>query len=144
MDTVWRWLHLIAASFWLGGLIMLAIVTISAARAVDRTIFRALIRRVGRAFLAWSLVAWAVLALTGVAMAATRLHKPADLTTIGYGRTLVLKSSLFILVIIATVGHTVAAGRTSTSALRFSRVLSPVILLLTLAIFFLAARLASA
>jgi putative copper export protein len=143
MDTIWPWLHLIAAAYWLGGLIMLAIVTMSAIRTLERTAFRALIRRVGRAFFAGSLIAWAVLAVSGVAMATARLHSIGDLTASAYGRTLALKSSLFVLVIIATIAHTVAGGRASPGTLRLSRVLSPLILLFTLAIFFLAVRLAS-
>ena len=120
---------------------MLAIVTMGAVRSLDRATFRALIRRVGRAFFAGSVIAWAVLALTGVAMASSRLHALGDLTATVYGRTLALKSLLFVLVIVATIVHTLAGGRTTAGALRLSRVLSPLILLLTLAIFYLAVRL---
>lgn len=122
---------------------MLAIVTMSAIRTLDRTAFRALIRRVGRAFFVGSLIAWAVLAASGVVMAAARLHSLDDLTTSVFGRTLTLKSGLFVLVIVATIAHTVAGGRASPGAIRLSRVLSPLILLSTLVIFYLAARLAS-
>lgn len=143
MGIFWRWLHLVAAGFWLGGLIMLAIVTMSALAIVDRPTFRELIRRVGRAFLLGSLIAWVLLALSGIAMATTRLRSTGALLDTAYGRTLSLKSVLFVLVILATVAHTVAGGRSSPAAVRTSRVLSPVILLLTLAIFYLAARLPS-
>ena len=143
MEIVWRWLHLVAAGFWLGGLIMLAIVTMSAIRVVDRPTFRVLIRRVGRAFLLGSLIAWAVLALSGFAMATTRLRSIGASLDTTYGRTLSLKSILFIVVIVATIAHTVAGGRSTAAAIRASRILSPVILLLTLAIFYLAVRLPS-
>lgn len=141
METLWRWLHLVAAAFWLGGLVMLAIVTMSAVRSMDRPTFRALLRRVGRAFFAGSVIAWAVLTLSGVAMASSHLRSLGDLAATGYGRTLALKSFLFALVIIGTIAHTIAGASTSPRAVRLSRVLSPLILLLTLAIFFLAVRL---
>lgn len=143
MDVVWRWLHLVAAGFWLGGLAMLAIVTMSALRVVDRPTFRGLIRRVGRAFLAGSVLAWIVLAGSGLAMATTRVRSIDALTHSAYGRTLTLKSVLFVIVVLASIAHTVAGGRSSPAAIRTSRVLSPLILLLTLAIFYLAVRLPS-
>ena len=143
VEIIWRWLHLLAAGFWLGGLIMLAIVTMSALRVVERATFRDLIRRVGQAFLVGSLIAWVALALSGIAMATTRLGSTAALLDTAYGRILSLKSVLFIVVILATFAHTVAGGRSSPAAIRTSRLLSPVILLLTLAIFYLAVRLPS-
>ena len=143
VENLWRWLHLVAAAFWLGGLSMLAIVTMSAIRTMDRAAFRALIRRVGRAFFAGSLIAWAVLVASGLALATARVHSINDLTVSAYGRTLALKSVLFVLVITATIAHTVAGGRASPSAIRLSRILSLLILLLTLVIFFLAVRLVS-
>jgi putative copper export protein len=141
VDIFWRWLHLLAAGFWLGGLVMLAMVTMSAIRVMERPAFRQLIRRVGRAFLVGSIIAWVVLAISGVAMAVTRIHSINELTGTGYGRTLLAKAVLFLLAIIGTVAHTLAGGRASPVAIRLSRSLSPVIFLLTLAIFYLAARL---
>jgi putative copper export protein len=142
LDVFLRWLHLLAAAFWFGGLVMLAIVTFSALSLLDRPTFRALIRRVGRAFLIGSVAAWAVLALSGVVMAAGRLHRLSELSSTAFGRTLTAKTVLFILAIAATIAHTVAGGRSSKVAIRLSRTLSPLILLLTLAIFYLAVRLA--
>ncbi|HEY9289234.1 MAG TPA: hypothetical protein VIT43_14570 [Candidatus Dormibacteraeota bacterium] len=141
MELFWLWLHLLAAAFWLGGLLMLAIVTVSALRLLDRPTFRALIRRVGRVFLLGSLIAWAILALSGLALAGGRIHTLGDLTATGFGRTLLLKTGLFGLAIVLTLVHTVAGGRSSPVAVRLSRTLSPVIFLLTLAIFYLAVRL---
>lgn len=141
MDVFWRWLHLVAAAFWLGGLTMLAIVTMSAIRVVDRPTFRQLIRRVGRAFLLGSLISWAILGISGLGMAVSRLHSISELSSTSFGRTLAAKTALFILAIILTAVHTLAGGRSSPAALRLSRTLSPVIFLLTLAIFYLAVRL---
>ena len=41
MDEAWRLIHLVAAAFWLGGMISLAIVAVIAARTLDRPTFRA-------------------------------------------------------------------------------------------------------
>jgi putative copper export protein len=65
----------------------------------------------------------------------------SDLTTTGFGRTLLVKTGLFGLAIVLTLVHTVAGRRSSPLAVRLSRSLSPVIFLLTLAIFYLAVRL---
>ena len=142
MDIFWRWLHLVAASFWLGGLIMLAIVTVIALRAIDAATFRQLIRRVGRAFLVGSVIAWAILGISGVGMASARLRSLGELTTTSFGRTLAEKTGLFLLAIVLTVAHTVAGARSSPLAVRLSRTLSPLIFLVTLAIFYFAVRLA--
>ena len=60
-----RWLHLIAMAFFVGGQLMLAAVVVPVLRGGDRAALRAAARRFG-----WgSLVALAVLAATGSAMA---------------------------------------------------------------------------
>lgn len=142
MDVLWRFLHLVAAGFWLGGLIMLAVVTISAVRVMDRLAFRQLIRRVGRAFLLASVVAWLMLAISGTGMTVSRLHSLGELTSTGFGRTLLFKTGLFLLAIVLTIAHTFAGSRSTPMAIRLSRTLSPVIFLVTLVIFYLAVRLA--
>ena len=50
MDDAWRLIHLIGAVFWLGGMILLALVAVIAARTLDRTSFRQLMSRTGRIF----------------------------------------------------------------------------------------------
>jgi putative copper export protein len=37
LDETWRLIHLVAAAFWLGGMIFLAVVAVIAARTLDRT-----------------------------------------------------------------------------------------------------------
>ena len=66
--TLWNgilWLHLIAMAFFVGGQLMLAAVVVPALRGGDRERLRA----VARGFGAGTLVALAVLAATGAAMA---------------------------------------------------------------------------
>jgi putative copper export protein len=40
LDETWRLIHLVAAAFWLGGLIFLAVVAVIAARTLDQPTFR--------------------------------------------------------------------------------------------------------
>jgi putative copper export protein len=60
-----RWLHLIAMAFFVGGQLMLAAVVVPVLRGGDREALRAAARRFGGG----SLIALAVLAATGAAMA---------------------------------------------------------------------------
>lgn len=67
--TVWegiRWLHLVAMAFFVGGQLVLAAAVVPALRGVDGG---APLRAVARRFGAGTLVALAVLVLTGAAMA---------------------------------------------------------------------------
>jgi putative copper export protein len=143
VDEAWRLLHLIAAAYWLGGLIALAMLAVVAHRLLEAEAFRALMTRAGRAFLAGSVVAWALIAVSGVSMAAGRLHNLGELQSTGWGRTLELKSGIALVAIILTAVHSVAGARSSSTGwVATSRVLSPLILVTTLAIYYLAVRLA--
>ena len=139
---MWRLIHLVAAAYWLGGLIMLAVIAVVARRSLDDAAFRALMARAGRAFLVGSLVAGAAIAASGVAMAATHLHGFGELRTTEWGRTLETKTSLAILLFALAGLHSRAGSRASRRWIVVSRVLSPVILVVTLAVFYLAVRLA--
>jgi putative copper export protein len=142
VDEAWRLLHLLAAAYWLGGLIMLALLAAVAHRRLDEAAFRAQMSTAGRVFLAGSVVAWALIAVSGVGLATGRLHGLGQLQSTGWGRTLELKTSLALLAVLLTAGHSIAGSRTSSpSWIAASRVLSPLILLTTVAIFYLAVRL---
>jgi len=68
VDKVWfviRYLHLLAAAFFVGGQLMLAGVVVPVLRAGERLALRSVARRFGYG----TLVAFAVLIATGVAMA---------------------------------------------------------------------------
>jgi copper transport protein len=80
------WLHLVAASVWVGGLVALALCVWPAAPQLRRRAF------LGFARLAFALVAAMVLA--GAYLAYLRLPEPADLWQTGYGRLLLLKGTL--------------------------------------------------
>lgn len=143
MDATWRLLHLVAAAYWLGGLITLAMIAVVARRTGTLDGFSLLMRRTGRAFAAGAVVAGLVLAASGIALARQRLTSWEGLTTTPWGRVLALKTALAAVVVILTVGHSWLGSRTERSGVISSRALSSAILLMTLAIFYLAARLAS-
>ena len=142
MDAVWRLIHLVAAAYWLGGLIMLAVFAVIARRSLDDSAFRPLLARAGRAFLVGSLLAGAAIAVSGVALASAHLHGLGDLRSTDWGRTLETKTSLAILLVILAGLHSFAGSRASRTWVVASRVLSPLILVVTLAVFYLAVRLA--
>jgi putative copper export protein len=141
--VLWRFLHLVAAAYWLGGLIVLTIVAVAATRSLDRAAFRRLMSQVGRVYLAGSLMAWLLLAITGVAMASAHVPSLAALGSTSWGRTLALKTSFAVAAVILTLVHSWAGSRGSGRSIVASRFLSPIILMLTLTIFYLASRLAS-
>jgi putative copper export protein len=143
VETTWRLLHLAAAAYWLGGLIALAIVAVVARRTLPPDSFGLLMRRAGRAFAAGAALAGVVLAATGIALARERLPSWEELTTTPWGRTLALKTTLAVVVAMLALVHSWTGSRTDRPAVVISRALSPAILLITLAIFYLAARLAS-
>ncbi len=68
VDKVWfvaRWLHVLAAMFFLGGQLMLAAVIVPVLRGGDRVALRAIARRFGIG----TLIAFALLVATGIPMA---------------------------------------------------------------------------
>ena len=62
MDEAWRLIHLVAAAFWLGGMISLAIIAVIAARTLERPTFRRFMARAGRSFAVASVIARATIA----------------------------------------------------------------------------------
>ena len=142
MDEAWRLIHLVAAAFWLGGLIFLAFVAVIAARTLDRPAFRRLMSRTGRAFAVGSVVAWTLIATSGAAMAWPRLgYSLNQLESTSFGHLLEEKTRLMVLLLILTGVHTVASRRTdSKAAIVASRILAPLLFVVTLGIFWFAVR----
>ena len=85
-------LHLTAVSIWIGGLACLAAVLLRAPRALAS---EALAR-----FSRLALCSIGAIGVTGIARAAGELASPAQLLTTGYGRSLVLKSSLLVPILV--------------------------------------------
>jgi putative copper resistance protein D len=159
-DTFVRSLHLIAAATWAGGLIFLAVAVSVVRRSVPPESRVELLRSLGRAFAVVGGLALLVLIATGIDMASDR-HAWDHLTDTTYGKTLLAKLILVGVVIILTLVHSLVQGpalsRLRERSLRepddaqlqarirrragFSGIVSLLILLATLAILVLAARL---
>jgi putative copper export protein len=142
MDSGWRFVHLVAAAYWLGGLIVLGIVAVVANRTLTAEGFGPFMRRAGWAFAAGAGLAGLILAASGVALARQRITSVEALATTAWGRTLTLKSVLAAVLVLMTVVHSWLGSRTQRPAVVGSRVLSATILVGTLGIFYLAGRLA--
>lgn len=107
-----RWLHLLAATVWVGGLITLGALVPAARKAgAERSILQAMARQFGR-------VSWAAMALAIV----TGVIQLLDMDLSGgvdtdYGRTLFVKLLLVGIAIALALGHQLTA-RTTTPAVR--------------------------
>ncbi len=142
MDETWRLIHLVAAAFWLGGMIVLAVVAVIAARTLDKPTFGRFMARAGQAFAAGAAVAGVVIAVSGAAMAWPRLgYTLTNLPSTVFGRLLEAKTSLAVLAVTLAVVHALTGRRTdSRMAIVASRTTSLLLFLVTLAIFWLAVR----
>ena len=142
MDEAWRLLHLLAAAFWLGGLIVLGMLAVVSHRVLDAESFQTLMVSAGRAFLGASAIAWIVIAASGVALAAGRIQGVGQLQSTGWGRTLEAKTGLAFLAVVLAAVHSVAGRKTSSAGwVVASRGLSALVLLVTVGVFYLAVRL---
>lgn len=129
-----RWLHLIAASVWVGGLITLGALVPSLRRAgAGREVLQAMARQFGR--VSWSAMALAV--VTGV-IQLTRVDLSGGAAT-SYGRALFAKLLLVGVAAALALGHQLTA-RTTTAAVR--GVIQALILLSSLGILAMAVVLA--
>ena len=128
------WLHLVGAALWLGGLVMLAVTVVVALRTLPRELFRAFIRRAGWAFAALSAVAWLLIGVSGVVLAGQA----------GWPAVVRVKTILGTAILAATAVH-VVTGRLTASrvAIVTSRTLALLVLLGTLAIYWLGVQAAS-
>jgi putative copper export protein len=122
------WLHLLAAGFWLGGLVFLALVVI--ALRGDRDLLRSVIGPVGRAFGYGAIVAWILLGATGLVLS------DGD-----WSPTLLTKTGLAALAVVSGAAHVVTGRSKERSLLTVSRSMAGVTFLATLAVFLLATRL---
>jgi putative copper export protein len=114
MDDVWtlvRWLHLLAVATWLGGMIFLGAVVVPVVRAsggIARS--RELVTAVGRRFGVVGGIAWATLLVTGLLLLDHRNVSVADLTDSDYGRRVLTKLVLLLLIGVVVVLHATVQG----------------------------------
>jgi putative copper export protein len=142
MGESWRLIHLVAAAFWLGGMILLAVIAVVAARTLDKPTFGRFMARAGQAFAAGAAIAGVVIAISGAAMAWPRLgYTLTNLPSTVFGRLLEAKTSLAVLAVTLAGVHALTGRRTdSRLAIVASRAISLLLFLVTLAIFWLAVR----
>jgi putative copper export protein len=160
-DTAVRFLHLLGAAVWVGGVIFLGVAATTARRTVSDRDRIAFFRTFGRRFAVIAGAAIVVLVATGWEMAAERIPDWPDLGDSDYARELRDKLGLVVLVVALTAYHSFVQGpalsrlreqaldRPDDGALRGeirrrsarAGVVQVLILLVTLAILWMAARL---
>jgi copper transport protein len=90
-NVVADWVHLSAASLWVGGLVTLAVAVWPAAPELRREAFARFSRL--------ALVLVALVLLAGIYLSIVRLPRLSDLWTHGYGQVLLVKLALVVLVL---------------------------------------------
>jgi uncharacterized membrane protein len=98
-------LHLLFNAAWLGGLLYISAVLVPAARALSPRESAVALARGVPAFSALAIVAAAFLTLTGSLNATVRLTTASQLVTTAYGRTLVVKTELFLVMCAISAYH---------------------------------------
>ena len=134
-------LHLLAAAFWLGGLLFLPIVVFQGHRTLEHEPFQRLLRATGRAFGLGSILAWTTLGITGYLLAREHLMGIEALSGTAFGQRLSLKIALAAGALLAALLHTATARARSRALLMVSRVLAAATLVLTVGVFYEAALL---
>ena len=108
-DDLWtlaRFLHVLGAAAWVGGMIVLGAVAVPAARAAgDRTAGRRVLTTAARRFGVVGGLAWVVLLGTGFALMDHRGLTLADLPDSDYGRRLLAKIGLLLAMGVVTLLH---------------------------------------
>lgn len=99
------WLHLLAESAWIGGLLTLCLVLPAALGPLSDTDRTSALTAVLRRFSAVGVISVALLAATGLFSALIHLFQPSDLTDTGYGQTLLLKILLIIPLLLVGLYH---------------------------------------
>jgi copper transport protein len=103
--VVTDWVHLLAASLWIGGIAQIALAWLPAIRDLDRAsrldVIRSVLPRFGRV----ALPAFLVVAASGLVNALIQLGELSALWETAYGRVLAAKIALVGLIALASYGH---------------------------------------
>ena len=101
------WLHLLAASVWIGGVAQIALTwaprLVDTAPALRRAVMRDVLARFGRL----ALPAFALLAASGLINALIQVGRVGALWQTGYGRVLTVKIGLIALIALASYTHAI-------------------------------------
>ena len=128
------WLHLIGAGIWLGGLVGVTMAVVVGSRTLPREFFQRFVRTLGWAFAGLSVLAWLLIAIPGLLMAAALRWPELSVAKTAFGAGILLASGLHL----ATARLT--ASRVAVIA---SRALALGIFLSTLVVFWLGVQLAT-
>jgi len=113
-DDLWtlvRFLHVLGAACWVGGMIVLGAVAVPAARlAGDRTAGRRVMTSAARRFGVIGALAFAVLVATGFGLISHRGIAVGDLGQSDYGRRILAKIGLLAAMGVVTVMHALWQG----------------------------------
>ncbi|MDO8208821.1 copper resistance protein CopC [Conexibacter sp. CPCC 206217] len=112
--------HVLGAGVWAGGVAALA-AALFAVRTLGPTARRELTATLVRRFGPWALGAVALIAVSGLLQALERLSAPADLTQTAYGRALLVKAGLLLIVVGVAAGHQAEEGARARRAERSTR-----------------------
>ncbi len=122
------WLHLVATSLWIGGLVQLLLVTPRGLAVLEPSEGGAFLRALIPGFSRLALPAVAVLALTGVYSAWFQVREVAALTGTPYGLSLLAKTILFLpLVALGAANLYLGSERLRRLTRRFRRGASPAV-----------------
>jgi uncharacterized membrane protein len=114
VDDVWtlvRWLHLGGVAMWLGGMLFLGLVVVPVVRANGGLqASRALVTAIARRFGVVGGAAWVLILVTGFALLDHRGLSPSDLPDSEYGRRVLAKLVLLLLVGVVVVLHAWVQG----------------------------------
>jgi copper resistance protein D len=101
------WLHLVAASVWVGGSIFLGVVLSPMLRTITRTVEERIVIliKVGRRFNYIAIPSFGILILTGIYNSKSFLFEPTTLYQTNYGVILLAKIILVVVTLIVYILH---------------------------------------
>jgi copper resistance protein D len=101
------WLHLVAASIWVGGSVFIGVILSPILNLITRTVEERIIIliKIGRRFSYIAIPSFGVLVLTGIYNSKAFLFDPSTLYQTNYGVILLVKISLVIATLIAYIIH---------------------------------------
>jgi putative copper export protein len=116
------WLHILAATLWIGGMGFLVLVVVPWLRSDGRQIAGLLLRKTGPRFRTVGWTCFAVLVVTGAFnlwVRGVRLASFADPSWLGspFGKAVVAKLMLFTLVVLVSAHHDFVVGPKATAAI---------------------------
>ena len=106
-DSLFTWVHLVAASIWVGGSIFLGIVLAPMLKSITGTLEEriALMIKIGRRFNTIAMPSLVILIITGIYNSRVFLQEPSLLFGTNYGIILLFKIILVIATVIAYIIH---------------------------------------